>query len=45
MLGKQFPDEHREWWSRLRTVIHIYAVVWLAWFVAAVYVPWFMQIP
>jgi Patatin-like phospholipase len=40
MLGKQFPDEHREWWSRLRTVIHIYAVAWLAWFVAALYVPW-----
>ena len=44
MLGKQFPDEHREWWSRLRTVIHIYALAWLAWFVAAVYVPWFMDI-
>ena len=43
MLGKQFPDEHREWWSRLRTVIHVYAVAWLAWFVAAVYVPWFMH--
>lgn len=41
MLGKQLPDEHREWWSRLRTVIHIYAVAWLAWFVVAVYVPWF----
>jgi glycerophosphoryl diester phosphodiesterase len=43
MLGKQFPDEHREWWSRLRTVIHIYAVAWLAWFVVAVYVPWCMH--
>jgi glycerophosphoryl diester phosphodiesterase len=44
MLGKQFPDEHREWWSRLRTVIHIYAIAWLAWFLVAVYVPWFIQI-
>lgn len=43
MLGRQFPDEHREWWSRLRTVIHIYAAAWLVWFVVAVYVPWFMD--
>lgn len=43
MLGKNFPDEHREWWSRLRTVIHVYAVAWLAWFVAAVYVPWLLD--
>jgi glycerophosphoryl diester phosphodiesterase len=40
MLGKQLPDEHREWWSRLRTVIHIYAVGWLAWMIVSLYVPW-----
>jgi hypothetical protein len=34
MLGQRFPDEHREWWSRLRTV-HIYAVGRLVWMLAA----------
>ena len=40
MLGARFPDEHREWWSRFRTMLHVYALAWLAWFGAAVYVPW-----
>jgi predicted acylesterase/phospholipase RssA len=40
MLGAQFPDEHREWWSRFRTMLHVDALAWLAWFAAAVYVPW-----
>jgi glycerophosphoryl diester phosphodiesterase len=40
MLGGRFPDEHREWWSRLRTFIHVWAIGWLVGFVAAVYVPW-----
>jgi hypothetical protein len=40
MLGERFPDEHREWWSRLRTFIHIYAAAWLMWFVVTLYVPW-----
>ena len=40
MLGQRFPDEHREWWSRLRTVLHIYAVGWLVWMLASLYVPW-----
>jgi hypothetical protein len=40
MLGARFPDEHREWWSRFRTMLHVYALAWLAWFAAAVYVPW-----
>ena len=26
MLGEKFPDEHREWWSRLRTFLHMYSV-------------------
>src|SRR5262249_21242021 len=25
MLGARFPDEHREWWSRFRTMLHVYA--------------------
>ena len=40
MLGEKFPDEHREWWSKFRTFIHVYAIAWLAWFAVAVYVPW-----
>jgi glycerophosphoryl diester phosphodiesterase len=40
MLGDDFPDEHREWWSRLRSYIHMYSLGWLAWFGVAVYVPW-----
>ena len=40
MLGARFPDEHREWWSRFRTMLHVYALAWLAWFGAAVYAPW-----
>ena len=40
MLGEKFPDEHREWWSRFRTFIHMYTVGCLAWFVFALYVPW-----
>lgn len=39
VLGQPFPDEHREWWSKLRTFIHVWALAWLAGFVAAVYVP------
>jgi glycerophosphoryl diester phosphodiesterase len=40
MLGEKFPDEHREWWSKLRTFVHVWAIGWVAAFVAAVYVPW-----
>ena len=40
MLGEKFPDEHREWWSRLRSFMHMYAAAWLACFVVALYVPW-----
>jgi glycerophosphoryl diester phosphodiesterase len=40
ILGNDFPDEHREWWSRLRSYIHMYSVGWLVWFAIAVYVPW-----
>jgi glycerophosphoryl diester phosphodiesterase len=40
MLGETFPDEHREWWSKLRTFVHVWAIGWLVGFVAAVYVPW-----
>ncbi len=40
MLGERFPDEHREWWSRLRTFIHMYTLGVLVWFALALYVPW-----
>jgi glycerophosphoryl diester phosphodiesterase len=40
MLGDKFPDEHREWWSKLRTFIHVWAVGWLVLFLVALYVPW-----
>jgi hypothetical protein len=40
MLGEKFPDEHREWWSKIRTFVHVYAIGWLAWFAVAIYVPW-----
>src|ERR1044072_9509186 len=40
MLGERFPDEHREWWSRLRTFIHMYGLGCFAWFAFALYVPW-----
>ena len=40
MLGERFPDEHREWWSRLRTFIHMYALGVFVWFAMALYVPW-----
>ena len=39
LLGTNYPDEHREWWSRLRAWILIYSVVWTLWFVGAVYPP------
>jgi glycerophosphoryl diester phosphodiesterase len=40
MLGEKFPDEHREWWSKFRTFIHVWAIAWAAAFLVAVYVPW-----
>ena len=40
MLGEKFPDEHREWWSKFRTFVHVWAIGWVAAFIAAVYVPW-----
>ena len=40
MLGEKFPDEHREWWSKLRTFIHLWAIAWVVAFLTAVYVPW-----
>jgi hypothetical protein len=44
MLGERFPDEHREWWSRLRTTMHVYAIGWLTWFLVALYVPWAVHV-
>ena len=40
ILGRRFPDEHREWWSRLRTFMHIWSVASACWTLIALYVPW-----
>jgi hypothetical protein len=40
ILGRRFPDEHREWWSRLRTFIHVWSILSAAWSLVALYVPW-----
>ncbi len=40
MLGETFPDEHREWWSRMRTCMHMWTLGWLALFGVSLYAPW-----
>ena len=39
LLGINFPDEQREWWSRLRAWTLIYSAAWTGFFVLAVYPP------
>src|SRR6185369_5454384 len=39
LLGTKFPDEQREWWSRLRAWTLIYSLGWLALFAAAMWFP------
>lgn len=39
LMGKDFPEAKREWWSRLGGSLLIVAVVWLGWFGIAVYAP------
>lgn len=39
LMGRVFPEEHREWWSRLGAWLMIYAIAWLALFGIAVYGP------
>jgi hypothetical protein len=40
LLGVNFPDERREWWSRLGAWLCIYAFAWLGIFAFAFYGPW-----
>jgi hypothetical protein len=39
MLGRGFPDERREWASRLGAWLAIYSLMWTALFVVAIYAP------
>jgi hypothetical protein len=39
ILGTRFPDECREWWSRLRAWALIYSATWILLFVLALEVP------
>jgi hypothetical protein len=46
ILGQRYPDERREWWSRMRAWTLIYSFAWIALFVLAAYLPllceWFL---
>jgi hypothetical protein len=39
LLGINFPDERREWWSRLRAWTLIYSAAWTGLFLLAIYPP------
>jgi hypothetical protein len=39
LMGKRFPDERREWWSRVGAWVTIYALGWTALFALALYSP------
>ena len=39
LLGSTFPDEQREWWSRLRAWTLIYSLGWAALFAVAICIP------
>ncbi len=39
LMGREFPEEKREWWSRLGGWLLIVLVVWVGWFGIAVYGP------
>ena len=43
LLGAEFPDEQREWWSRLRAWTLIYSLGWAALFTGAVWLPWWVE--
>jgi hypothetical protein len=43
LLGAHFPDEQREWWSRLRAWTLIYSIVWTLLFVLALFPPVWSQ--
>jgi hypothetical protein len=39
LMGKDFPDERREWWSRSSAWVAIYSLGWMALFALALYSP------
>ena len=39
LMGKDFPDERREWWSRSSAWVTIYTLGWMALFALALYSP------
>ena len=39
LLGGDFPDERREWWSRLGAWLFIYSIAWAGLFAVALYGP------
>ncbi len=39
LLGRNFPDERREWWSRLGANLFIILIAWVVLFSAAIYGP------
>lgn len=43
LLGAEFPDEQREWWSRLRAWTLIYSLGWVALFTGALWIPYWVQ--
>jgi hypothetical protein len=44
LLGINFPDEQREWWSRLRAWTLIYSFAWAALFTAAIMAPYWVEL-
>ncbi len=40
LTGRSFPDDRREWWSRLGAWLFIYAMGWGAWMIIALYGPY-----
>jgi hypothetical protein len=39
LMGRDMPDDRREWWSRLGAWLLIYTAVWVAVFAVAIYAP------
>ncbi|MCI0352104.1 MAG: hypothetical protein L0Z53_22010, partial [Acidobacteriales bacterium] len=42
IMGIRFPDERREWWSRLGAWLTIYLIIWTGWFLISMYGPLFL---
>jgi hypothetical protein len=42
-LGREFPDERREWWSRLGAWVLIYSLGWLAFVGVAILIPFYVM--